>query len=86
MREKVAAICDDITVLRGSVHGVRVAVMARLDRLPDELGSSRNGRRSSDPSTDLVQQDLSYLLETLCGLERQVKQLQTEVRELRGQG
>ena len=86
MREKVAAIRDDLIVLHGALGGVRSVALARLDRLDEALQASRNGVRAGGQPADQVQQDIYYLLETVCSLELQLQRLQTEGQGIAGRG
>jgi hypothetical protein len=78
--------------LRGDIDerfiGFRVDLMARMDRLQDEISGIRDDFATNFGATDTVRrtrEETRSLFDLVMKMERQIQRLQSEVRTLRGE-
>lgn len=89
LRQETTQLRQDVDTLRQEQTRTRVEVMARIDRLQDDLTSMRDesfvtyarAERVERVSSDAIRS----LSDELSGMHRQIRRLQEEVRTLRGE-
>ena len=81
----------DLAGMRGDLTELRVALMARMDRLQDAMTAQREADIVNHGSVERVEriaraasEETRALAEQVGGMVRQIRRLETQMREIRG--